>query len=374
MNIKAVITNRQATFLLVAALVFAGMAVAVIIREAVGMVGASDRLPDLTPVVASQVEPRTFADITKAVGTAKANESVSVRSKVSDTITRIQFDSGDYVEEGQILLELMNTEVAATLNEARATLAEAKRRRERITELTQSDFASRQTVDEAQAETERAEAQISAIEARLADRLVRAPFSGVVGLRNVSVGEQIDSGMVIATLNDIDTIKLDFDLPERFLSSLAQGQVVTAVSTAYSDQAFEGTVTHIDNQVDPRSRTVTVRAEIANPHGLLMPGMLLSVQVKRNERESLSIPESALMLMAEQGFVFVLEPLQDNQYRASRREVATGVRAGGYVEITEGLNPGDLIISEGTHRTQDGAHVRISEPQGKSNRSGGGSV
>lgn len=374
MNIKAVITNRQATFLLVAALVFTGMAVAVIIREAVGMVGASDRLPDLTPVVASQVEPRTFADITKAVGTAKANESVSVRSKVSDTITRIQFDSGDYVEEGQILLELMNTEVAATLNEARATLAEAKRRRERITELTQSDFASRQTVDEAQAETERAEAQISAIEARLADRLVRAPFSGVVGLRNVSVGEQIDSGTVIATLNDIDTIKLDFDLPERFLSSLAQGQVVTAVSTAYSDQAFEGTVTHIDNQVDPRSRTVTVRAEIANPHGLLMPGMLLSVQVKRNERESLSIPESALMLMAEQGFVFVLEALQDNQYRASRREVATGVRAGGYVEITEGLNPGDLIISEGTHRTQDGAHVRISEPQGESNRSGGGSA
>jgi membrane fusion protein (multidrug efflux system) len=351
---------KQAKFLAAVAAVFALMALAVMVREVAAVAAGSGPGPGPAPVEAVEVASEAFADVIAAVGTARANESVAVTAKVTDVISRINFESGDFVEADHVLAELVDTEQAAALSEARATLSEARRERARINELVGRGVAPASRGEEAQANFERARAQTEAEEARVADRLIRAPFAGVVGLRRISAGELISSGTVVATLNDVSVIKLDFRLPERFVSSVEIGQTIGARSAAWPDEIFHGAIVSIDNQIDPVSRTVEVRAEIDNEDARLVPGMLMTVDVRRNERTAPAIPEAALMRFGEQAYVYVMEPADDegDALIAVRRDVRPGLRHNGRVEVLEGLSPGDLVISAGVHRVRDGAPVR----------------
>lgn len=351
---------RRASFLAAIVAVFMAMVLAVIVRETLAMVGGAEAAGAPTPVAAAEVTEREFADTITAVGTARANEAVTVTSKIADVVSRIGFDSGDFVESGQVLVELVDTEEAATLAEARAALSEARQARSRVAELLERGVATAQRRDEAESDFQRAAAQVNAVEARIADRLIRAPIDGTVGLRNITAGEQIDTGTVIATLNDVSIIKLDFELPERFLSAIALDQAVQARASAYPGQVFEGRVASIDNQVDPVSRTVTIRAEMPNDDLRMVPGMLMRVEVRREVRDRAAIPESALMLLAEQSYVYVLTEDEDG-WTAQERAVTPGLRTDGHVEILEGLEPGERVVSQGTHRTRDGAAVRLAE-------------
>jgi len=345
------------------AIVFAAMAVAVVVREVAGMVGGSAVPAEATPVVVARVVEAGFADVITAAGNARANESVAVTSKVADIVKEVLFDSGEFVEAGQLLAELVDTEERAAANEVRTTLVEAERRHARMAELAESGYVAAQLRDEAESDAKRAQAQLIAVEARMTDRRIRAPFAGVVGLRNITAGERIDTDTVIATLNDVSLIKVDFAVPERFLSTVEVGQPVTARVAAYPGEAFKGHVTGIDNQVDRASRSVTVRAEVPNADGRLVPGMLLGVEVRRDERQRPAIPESALMRQADQAYVFVVEEHgEDEGVRvARRRDVDVGLRADGRLEVLSGLRPGELVVSDGTHRTRDGALVKVSE-------------
>ncbi|MGO1542071.1 MAG: efflux RND transporter periplasmic adaptor subunit, partial [Luteimonas sp.] len=210
MRRKALDVARRGSFLAAVAVVFAAMAVAVIVREVSGMVGGGGLQADVTPVVVAQVENVEFTDVITAAGNARAKESVAVTSKVADIVKQVLFDSGQYVETGQVLAELVDTEEAAALNEVRTTLVEAERRHARMAELAESGYVAAQLRDEAESDAKRAQAQLIAVEARMTDRTIRAPFAGVVGLRNVTAGERIDTDTVIATLNDISVIKVDF--------------------------------------------------------------------------------------------------------------------------------------------------------------------
>ncbi|MEN1925554.1 efflux RND transporter periplasmic adaptor subunit [Luteimonas qiangzhengi] len=364
MKRRALDMARRGTFLAAVAIVFAAMAVAVLVREVAGMVGGSAAPADATPVVVAQVAQAEFADVITAAGNARANESVAVTSKVADIVKQVLFDSGDFVESGQLLAELVDTEEAAARNEVRTTLVEAERRHARMAELAESGYVAAQLRDEAESDAKRAQAQLIAVEARMTDRKIRAPFSGVVGLRNITAGERIGTDTVIATLNDVSLIKVDFAVPERFLSTVEVGQRVNARVAAYPDEVFSGQVTSIDNQVDRASRSVAVRAEIPNGDDRLVPGMLLSVEVRRDQRQRPAIPESALMRQADQAYVFVVQEQSEGEgtaHIAQRREVDVGLRANGQVEVLAGLRAGELVVSDGTHRTRDGAIVRVSE-------------
>src|SRR5690554_1900097 len=363
MKRRALDFARRGSFLAAVAIVFAAMAVAVVVREVAGMVGGSAVPAEATPVVVAQVAEAGFADVITAAGNANANESVAVTSKVADIVKQVLFDSGDFVEAGQLLAELVDTEERAAANEVRTTLVEAERRHARMAELAESGYVAAQLRDEAESDAKRAQAQLIAVEARMTDRRIRASFAGVVGLRNITAGERIDTDTVIATLNDVSRIKVDFAAPERFLSTVEVGQRVDARVAAYPDEVFSGHVTSIDNQVDRASRSVAVRAEIPNDDGRLVPGMLLSVEVRRDERQRPAIPESALMRQADQAYVFVVEEHgEDEGVRvARRRDVDVGLRADGRLEVLSGLRPGELVVSDGTHRTRDGAIVRVSE-------------
>jgi membrane fusion protein (multidrug efflux system) len=346
-------------FLAATAVIFAVMALAVIIRaisggeEQGGGWGGGRTL-----VSVYTVQPDTFADVVEALGNAGANESVSLTAKVSDIIARLDFDSGARVEQGEILVELADAEEAAGLSEARATLRETQRDIARIQDLTDRGVASRTRLDEAQAALDRARARVEAIEARMADRIIRAPFSGVIGLRTVSVGELVGPGDVIARLDDTSVIKLDFTVPERFLSVIDAGQVVRARSAAFPEEVFQGEVSQVDSRIDPATRTVTVRALIDNADGRLRPGMLMTVELRRDERESPAVPGSSIVRFGEQTFVYVITEGQAGPM-AVRRDIELGLRNAGMVEVVNGLSLGERIVSEGVHRVREGSPLEL---------------
>lgn len=324
-----------------------------------------------TPVAVHVVELAEFSDVVEALGTARANESVTITAKVSDVIARLEFDSGQRVEAGQILVELADAEEAAGLVEARATAREMRRDVDRIRDLTERGVAPRSRLDEAIAANERALARVEAIEARVADRIIRAPFAGIVGLRNVSVGELVRPGDPIARLDDASIIKLDFTVPERFVSVIEAGQAVEARSSAFPESRFSGTVDQVDTRIDPATRTVVVRALIDNADARLRPGMLMTVELRRARRDRPAVPGGAVVRLDEQAFVFVIED-GERGATASRRAVELGRRTQGLVEVLSGLEAGDRIVPEGVHRLSDGSPVEIAEDGGAGDERGPG--
>ncbi len=314
--------------------------------------------PQVTPIAVEAVASMEFADLVEALGTAHANESVTVTSKVTDVVSRIAFESGQYVAAGDVLFELADAEEASTLTEARSALDQAEREVARYNELSSRGVAAEQQLESLRADADQSRARVRTIEARLADRIVRAPFEGVIGLRNASPGMLVRPGDVIATLDDVSQIKLDFTVPESYLVAVTAGARLEATAAAYPGEVFVGEVTQVDSRVDPITRSALVRAIIDNEDRRLIPGMLMIVEVVREVRQSLAAPELAVTRQADLAFVYVVTEGERGTVVA-RREVVTGARRDGMVEILEGLELGERIVSKGVHRLRDGAPVIV---------------
>ena len=309
-----------------------------------------------TLVVTATAQPRMIRSEIEAIGTAKANESVTITAKVTDTVNRVRFDDGGYVEAGEVLIELTNREETALLAEAQANVEDTRTQLERLENLLTQRTVPVSQVDEARARYNAAEARYQSVLARLADRLIRAPFSGVLGFREVSAGTLVTPGTAITTLDDVEVIKLDFSLPETYLSLLHPGLSLAAHSVAYPDRTFDATVRTIDSRVDPVTRTAMVRAHIDNDGLLLRPGMLLTVRLVAEERQALMVPEDALVQRGDQAYVYTVE-----EGVADMREVGHGDRYQGWVEITRGLSAGETVITEGVIKVRPGARVRTAD-------------
>ena len=312
--------------------------------------------PAETPVFVAETRLATIEDRIEALGTLRANESVELTASVTETVTAINFDDGDRVKAGQVLVQMTNDEEQAQLREARVTVDEAKRQYERIKSLRAQQSASESQLDEQQRVWEANRARLAAIESRLADRLLRAPFAGVVGLRNVSIGALVEPGDVITTLDDDSVMKLDFSVPSVYLAALVPDMPVTAITRAWQGQLFEGRVKSIDSRVDPVTRTVIVRALLSNPDHALRPGMLMQVELQSQRREAIIIPEECLVAQGQKQFVYVVDRA-DN--KVERREVRIGTRRPGEVEIIEGLVVGEQVITDGTLKVRPGSKVSI---------------
>lgn len=308
-------------------------------------------------VVVQPVLRSSVADPIEALGTLKANESIAITPNVAESITQISFDSGQRVARGDVLLRLESREEEAVLLEARHTLKEAQSQLDRIRLLARRGDASQSLLDEQLRVFNVANARVAAIEARLQNRIVRAPFSGRVGLRNVSPGAYVSPGDVITTLVDDRRMKLDFQVPSLFVAVLQPGVSVRARARALADRWFEGQIESVDNQVDPVSRSITVRAILENPEGLLKPGLLMEVKLQSNPRMALLIPESALVQERDQHFVFVAHPAAEG-LKAMRRKVSIGVHLQGRVEVTEGLQESDQVVVDGTLKLRDGMSIK----------------
>ncbi len=308
-----------------------------------------------TSVTVAVVETRAMSDVIEALGTTRANESLTLTAKLTDTVSRVDFDDGDIVDAGAVLVELTNTEQTALLAEAQANLDDARRQLRRLKELYEQRSVPISNVDEAEARVNAAQGRYDSVVARLDDRLIRAPFAGLLGFRQVSAGTLVTPGTAIATLDDISLIKLDFAVPEIHLALLRPGLALTARSSAYPDHLFEATVQTVDSRVDPVTRAALVRAHIDNQDALLRPGMLLTVRLKTRERHALSVPETALLQRSGGVYVYVVE----TDATASLKPVQLGARYQGFAEITGGLNEGEQVISEGVLKVRDNAKVLI---------------
>jgi membrane fusion protein (multidrug efflux system) len=317
-----------------------------------GLVG-SGRPP--TPVVISSPFEYEFADRIEALGTARAYESVVLTARASETVAEVFFEDGEIVESGKILLELERTEETAQLAGARANRADAKLRFDRVADLAKSGTESRSRYDEVRSALDAANARVKELEARISDLRIRAPFSGVLGLREGSPGTLVQPGDRITTLDDIDRIKLDFSVPETFFSMLRPGLEVRTSSAAYPGREFVGSIAAVDTRVDPDTRAVRVRAEVDNADHAIRPGMLLTLVLRANPRRSIALAEQALVPRGSTQFVVVL----DEADRAQHVEVKIGRRVPGIVEVLSGLEGDARVIIDGASLVQPGSVVKV---------------
>jgi membrane fusion protein (multidrug efflux system) len=309
------------------------------------------------PVIAAVVTTEPFTETLEALGTAKANESVVINPTLEERVVDILFEDGDTVRKGQLLVRLDDSEARYLLAEAKAVLQEQQKQFERIRKLAKKNSTSRSKLDEEQSLLEIAKAKAALLEVRLRDYAIKAPFSGILGIRQISSGAVVDSDTVIATLDDTTIIKLDFTVPETYLGALKNGMRVAAKSPAYPDRTFNGTVTAISSRVDPETRTLTVRAQIPNPDQLLKPGMLLTVDLIKDRSRSLIVPEEAVILEKDKKFVLVVTA----EDTVAKKEIVTGRRSPGKVEVIGGLNSGQQVIINGIARLRPGTSVNVVE-------------
>jgi membrane fusion protein (multidrug efflux system) len=303
-------------------------------------------------VVTQRIELRPLVDEIEALGTAKANESVEIRPRISSLVTRILFEEGQFVEKGDLLLELENSEIVAGLALAEASLSESRSLYNRSKELESTQAISASSLEALLAQVKVDEANVEAARAKLRNTLVRAPFSGRIGLRRVSPGSFVNTDTVITTLDDVSVIKLDFSVPETFVNVVNEEMKIVAYSLVFPDREFSGTVASIDTRLDPVSRAVEVRAVIPNEDGLLKPGMFMTVDLQRDRGDVLLAPEQSIVPEGTRQYVFVI-----SEGVAEKRQVQLGRRIPGYVVVSDGLAAGETVVTAGTHKVRDGAQV-----------------
>lgn len=312
------------------------------------------RKPPAPLVVAAAPVQHRFVDVIEAVGTARANEQVTIASPVTERLERVLFDDGMAVGKGQLLAVLSQGQEDAQLRGAIAVQTQATAQYDRIKSLADRGFATRTQLDMQLATAEGARASAAEARAAIGDRMIRAPFSGYTSLRTISAGMVVNTGTPLVTISDLSRIKLDFTVPETRLQSLRVGQPIAAVAAAFPGEPFNGTITSIDPVIDPSSRAVLVRATLPNPGARIKPGMLMTVRVSSQERQANAVPELAVTGRGDARFVFVVTP----DKKAKQVAVKTGLRDAGLIEVT-GLPPGSKVIGDGVVKVSDGMAVRL---------------
>lgn len=302
----------------------------------------------------TRVSEVDFVESVEAVGTARANEQVIITSKYSDIVEAVYFDDGQQVNKGDILVELNDREEVAKVDELLANLSESKAQLKRLSELLASRATSTSVVEEQQAKTKSIEAQLVSARAKVSDLVIRAPFSGILGFREVSQGAYVNAGSSITNLDDVSRIKVDFHLPERLLTHINVGQRVSAANTAYQDKMFIGKITAIDSRVDSTTRTIKVRAIINNYSLKLHPGMLLNIIVLLDVETILQLPESTIIPIENKHYVFI-----ENNGKAVRKTIQIGRRHRGLVEVVSGLVAGENVVVEGALKLRDGTEINV---------------
>lgn len=310
--------------------------------------------PRSVNVVSPKLAP--VRDEVKAVATLKPLNSVEITTEVSGRIVAINLVPGQRVEQGDLLLQLDDRQARADLQVIKAQLADARRQLERAQRLRANNSISQSQVDELRTAVDVARAQQQSSEVRLENHRIEAPFAGVVGLSDISVGAYLQAGTSIATLDTTDQMEMNFAISERFVGQVRSGQSVLATSPAFPGETFEGELVELASRISEASRTLTVRALIDNQDGRLRPGQFMSASLTLQEREGLLIPEQAVMVRGSQKYVFVAD-----DDLARRVSVTTGSRFPGWVEVTQGLELEDQVVVTGQDRLSTGDPIRPTE-------------
>ena len=314
-------------------------------------------------VIVTSAAKKNIADRVEALGTLKANETIDITASVTETVTAINFTDGQRVEKGDVLVEMASGEEKAQLDQAQAVASEAGQQLERVRKLARDGVAPKATLDQRQRDYDSAQGRLREVQSKLKNYLVAAPFSGVLGLRNISTGALIQPGTKITTLDDDSVMKLDFSVPSIFLADLKTGTPIIARAREFKGREFKGTVTSLDSQIDPVTRSIVVRAVLPNDAHLLKPGLLMSVELFSNARDAIVVPEESLIPEGRENYVLTVV-----DGKIEKRKVTIGMRQPGTVEIVSGLTEGEKIVTHGTMSARPGqtANVTAEEKGGES--------
>jgi membrane fusion protein (multidrug efflux system) len=304
------------------------------------------------------VSAREFAVKIEDLGTLEPRERVTLTANAADRVTGIFFEDGQRVARGKTLMTLVNEEETAQLESAQATAANAKLVFERNQRLAANDAIAQLELERTKSAYEAAVANVAAIQARLRDRVLVAPFSGVLGFRQVSQGAYVSPGQAVATLIDDSEMRLEFGVPSTHVTSLRVGLPVEATSKDFPGRVFSGQVTSIDNAIDPVTLSVKVRATLPNKDGVLRAGTSMNATLMSQPRSSLSVPEISVVAEGSKNFVYIVDQSKQPAV-AVKTEVALGVRERGLVEVTSGLQAGDMVITDGVLKLRPNSPVRM---------------
>jgi membrane fusion protein (multidrug efflux system) len=315
---------------------------------------ATSSAPSAVPVQVVTVTPQTLTERLSTTGTIRANENVELVAEIAGKVAAIHFKEGSRVAANQLLVEIDDTQLAAERERAAYRLRLAERSEERQRRLLEDGLTSQEEYDFALSELNVLKAELELAEARLVKTRIHAPFAGIIGLRDVSIGSYLTPQTRIATLQDVNPVKIDFSVPEKYVQHVKAGATIQ-FRTKGSDDVHTGTVVAVEPLVDLETRSLTVRALSPNPDGVLLPGAFADVEiVVRRIEDALAVPSRAIIpeLGGKKVFVYAAGEAQP-------RPVQTGLRTSELVEVTEGLEPDDQVIVTAIQRLRPGLPVEI---------------
>ncbi|MCB1184927.1 efflux RND transporter periplasmic adaptor subunit [bacterium] len=322
-----------------------------------------------TPVEAAPVARGAVTDRFTTVGSLDAGESIVVTSEITGVVTEIPFREGGRLAQGDLIARLDDEQLRAEMNRARALMDQSRSTWQRVKTIVDQGAGAPQDLDDATAALRVAEANYALAETRLGKARITAPFAGLAGKRHVSPGAFLRAGDPITDLAQIDELRVDFAVPERLLATMRQGNPVTVTTTAYPDHVLEGVIDVIAPQLDPLTRSAGIVARVANPDGLLRPGMSATVSAVLTERDgALTVPSAAVFVEGGQSYVYVIKP----DSLVTRTPVSLGTRLADVVEVTEGLVGGQQVVKAGHQKLYEGAKVMPMDMSGGGDAAGAG--
>ena len=323
--------------------------------------------PPPAQISAAQVKTETVPRFVTGIGSVTAIHQVTINPEVGGRVTKIFFEPGMTVKASDPLVQLNDAPDRADLANFEAQAHWAETTLQRSSELAKRQFEARETVDQKQSQLDQAKAGIAKTEALIDQKLIRAPFSGQLGMRQVEVGQYLTPGARIVTLTDMSMLYVNFTLPSQMRSQISVGQRVNVTADAYPGRTFGADITTVEPQVSADTRTMTIQATMKNPNNSLLPGMFVNAAVVLPPQpDVMTLPETAVEYTLYGDSVYVIR--EDGKdaaghpvLKAVRTPVRTGERIGGKVEILHGIEPGERVIAAGQVKVQNGAQITISE-------------
>ena len=313
------------------------------------------------PVEIALARTGAAATLIRATGTLKASDSVVVQPEIAGRVVEVLLEQGRAVTAGTPLVKLDTQTLKAELDRANAALSLSSENYRRSESLSRRGATAAQSLDEARAALATAEAEVELARFRVEHATITAPFDGVVGLKEISIGRYVQPGDELVALERIDPLNLDFRLSERWLTKLKPGDVVAVTVDAMPGEQFEGRIVALDPQVDVNGRAVQLRATVPNADRILRPGLFARVTLELDQRpDAVLVPEAAIVLQESGPMLYKVE-----EGRAVATRITTGVRRDGMVEVTQGVAAGDTVVVNGHVRLRDQARVEVVQPAGQ---------
>lgn len=323
-------------------------------------VGETQQVSPAIKVAVATVSQDDKYDVLTGIGELEATHQVKVTAEVNGRVTAISFRAGEVVQAGQTLVQLNDAPERGELARLKAQSVNAKLRLQRTQHLVPQQAATQEQLDQAQADYQEIQGDIARVAARIEQKRIKAPFSGVLGVRTVNLGEFVQSGAALVSLTDANTLFANVTLPERDIAKLQTGQAMQIAVDAYPGRTFNGKVSTLEPRIDPGTRTLLVQATVPNAEKLLTPGMYVKASIMLPTREqALSVPETAVSYNTYGDFVYAVQGSDEKNLSAHLVQVKTGQRSNGRAVLLDGVKAGDRVVTSGQLRLSNGAHVEI---------------